>query len=426
MKRYLNTISLVFSGILFCFNGILFLNKNLYLYRFIHLLIVLGFIVYGISQLINLLARRKKPLILFLRFILSCSYAIAVYHNPIRFFVFIPYFFSLWSLLSSFIQFINFFYVFQKDKLKYRYFVLLDAIANLGFSLLLIADPREHFFIISYLIGIYSLFFGFSEIAKAVNSFYKEKYQHEPLNHIVIPLPIFLTAFIPNLAIRHINKLFSKETSSYEASPSKSVDLEVLVYLRESGFESFGHCDISYKGKIFSYGCHNPHSRKLFGSLGDGILIIADRDSFIQNATNNEKATIIQYGLSLSDSQKNLIKKRIMNLLDRTEVFYSDAALYYQQNNKDNPEINDYLSRVYRHTKSQSFRFTNGKFKTYFVFTTNCVQLADYFLNMKELKLLNISGLITPGTYVEFLNRELEAKNPMIVERNIYTPPEKK
>lgn len=52
------------------------------------------------------------------------------------------------------------------------------------------------------------------------------------------------------------------------------------------------------------------------------------------------------------------------------------------------------------------YKFANGKFKTYFVFSTNCVLLADELLHCKELDLIPIGGIVTPGTYLEFLNTE--------------------
>ena len=426
MKRYLHSFSLLLSGLFFITIGFLFFNQNLYLFRFIQLIIALGFILYGVSHFLSIFSRKRKPLISFIRFLFSWAYAIYIYVNPFRFFIIVPYLFSFWSAITSLIQFINFIYVYHENKLKHRYFILLDAISNLLFALLLISDPLEHFFIITYLVGFYSLFFGSTEIIKAINSYYMEKHHREPLNRVAIPLPIFFAAFIPNIIIKRINNLFEKDQSIINKKNSKEVDMEILIHLKDSGFESFGHCDISYQGTIFSYGCHNPHSRKLFGALGDGVLILADRDAFIQHAVENEKSTIIQYGLSLSPKQKKIVDKRVLELLSYSDPFYSDAELYYLTHNEDDPEIKDYLSRVFRHTKAKSFRFTEGKFKTYFVFTTNCVQVADYFLSMKEINLVNVSGLITPGTYVEFLNREMDANNPLIVERNIYSPQTKK
>ena len=66
------------------------------------------------------------------------------------------------------------------------------------------------------------------------------------------------------------------------------------------------------------------------------------------------------------------------------------------------------------------YKFANGKFKTYFVFSTNCVLLADELLHCKELDLIPIGGIVTPGTYLEFLNTEYLRPGGMVVERTIY------
>lgn len=54
----------------------------------------------------------------------------------------------------------------------------------------------------------------------------------------------------------------------------------MFIYLKESGPESLGHVDISFQGNIYSYGCHDPHHRGLFGTLGDGVLIVSKREAF--------------------------------------------------------------------------------------------------------------------------------------------------
>ena len=131
-----------------------------------------------------------------------------------------------------------------------------------------------------------------------------------------------------------------------------------------------------------------------------------------------KKATIIKFGLTLNNTQKSLIEERIEDLMKRTIPHFSDAEIAEIANSD---EIYDnYLSNLYLATKAKTYKFTKGKFKTYFVLTTNCVNVADYVLQMKNLDLLNIKGILTPGTYLEFLNNEYLSKSKIVTSRFVY------
>ena len=46
--------------------------------------------------------------------------------------------------------------------------------------------------------------------------------------------------------------------------------------------------------------------------------------------------------------------------------------------------------------------------------------LADSIIGKSGSDLLKMSGIITPGTYYEYLNREFRKKNSMVISRTIY------
>ncbi|TAH59554.1 MAG: hypothetical protein EWM50_07880 [Gottschalkiaceae bacterium] len=61
-----------------------------------------------------------------------------------------------------------------------------------------------------------------------------------------------------------------------------------------------------------------------------------------------------------------------------------------------------------------------GPFKTYFALNTNCVLLADTIVGQAGIDLLKIQGLISPGAYFDFFNREFSRKNSFVISRTIY------
>ena len=61
-----------------------------------------------------------------------------------------------------------------------------------------------------------------------------------------------------------------------------------------------------------------------------------------------------------------------------------------------------------------------GPFKTYFALNTNCVLLADTIVGQAGIDLVKIQGLISPGAYFEYFNREFSRKNSFVISRIIY------
>ena len=99
-----------------------------------------------------------------------------------------------------------------------------------------------------------------------------------------------------------------------------------------------------------------------------------------------------------------MLQKRIDAMMERAYTWRPDAQLLAEGETAEG-EAKDYASRVWNATHAHMYKFANGKFKTYFVFSTNCVLLADELLHCKEL---------------EFLNTEYLRPGGMVVERTIY------
>ena len=147
--------------------------------------------------------------------------------------------------------------------------------------------------------------------------------------------------------------------------------------------------------------------------------MVSDREAFLKHALKSEDKTIISYGLTLNEEQKKRLRQRIDAMMERAYTWRPDAQLLAEGEPIEG-EAKDYASRVRNATRAHMYKFANGKFKTYFVFSTNCVLLADELLHCKELDLIPIGGIVTPGTYLEFLNAEYLRPSGMVVERTVY------
>lgn len=391
--------------------GFLFIVNYDFVWRFIINISLLLLFVYAFTNLVNIDLKKKKINIsISFQFILAIFGFIYIYINPSSYVRLFPFIMGWYILLQAIARFFKF-AVYLADKLKYKFFVLAEAIITLLFGIFLVIEPLQYLIYLSYYVGSYFIFYGLSDLLKALNKLVLSKDAH-----YAMPVPIIIATMLPKSTLNNILDITNVEL---EDKPS---DLEIFIYLRADGFGQFGHMDFCYKNKTYSYGCFDPHNQKLMGSYGDGVLVVCDRDKFIKHGNVIKKATIIKFGLTLNQNQIDLIETRIEDMMARTIPHLSDAEIDEINNRlKTGPDAYDnYISNLYLTTKAKTYKFTKGKFKTYFVATTNCVDVVDEILQMKNLDLLNIKGILTPGTYLDFLNNEYLANSKIVTSRYVY------
>ncbi len=400
--------------LLVLFTGVSILLGRYAGWAILYVTVVIASIYNGLRHLVSFLNEDKVkevtdvPSILFM-FI----FATLILVKPTLFYQFAIIFVGWWMFADACINLIRF-YVKKRDQVSGAASLFVSGLISLVLSIFLIFSKslsKGHIFdIIS---GIYLIIYGLlgfsfhlflSSDKKKVNWSYSA--------------PVLLNAFIPSnvyISIKHL-----KKNSKLDIRKEKiQTPLHVYVYLNETGPEAFGHIDIGYKGTIYSYGCHDPSTRKLVGTMGDGVLIKSDEKLFIDHATHGENKVIISYGIDLNDSEQEIIEKKIKEMMNRTIPWlcpYAEA----EQEGKDTTNIHDYASRVYQNTHCEMYKFTKGKFKTYFIAGTNCVNLADDLIRSKELNLIDLNGLVTPGAYLAFLNTEYQKKDSTVKTRTLY------
>lgn len=400
--------------LLVLFTGVSILLGRYAGWAILYVTVVIASIYNGLRHLVSFLNEDKVkevtdvPSILFM-FI----FATLILVKPTLFYQFAIIFVGWWMFADACINLIRF-YVKKRDQVSGAASLFVSGFVSLVLSIFLIFSKslsKGHIF--ALIAGIYLIIYGLlgfsfhlflSSDKKKVNWSYSA--------------PVLLNAFIPSnvyISIKHL-----KKNSKLDIRKEKiQTPLHVYVYLNETGPEAFGHIDIGYKGTIYSYGCHDPSTRKLVGTMGDGVLIKSDEKLFIDHATHGENKVIISYGIDLNDSEQEIIEKKIKEMMDRTIPWlcpYAEA----EKEGKDTANIHDYASRVYQNSHCEMYKFTKGKFKTYFIAGTNCVNLADDLIRSKELNLIDLNGLVTPGAYLAFLNTEYQKKDSSVKTRTLY------
>lgn len=354
----------------------------------------------GVFNLLVAIFKKERDSLIRSIFVLGVLLILLTFKNLYT--LIITYFGGMVALLEAVIFFVDY-YLKRKEKKGSLFSILLKAVFTSFIALFLLLFPLLSSSIIFILAGIYLMMLGVVDLLKIFS-----------IHHFYLSLPVVFSALLPVRTFMRIDEekeLLAKYSSDEYNSKAP---LDVNIYLQRRGFESFGHVDVSIDNITYSYGLHDPKARHIFGSAGEGVLIKVKRDLFIKNSLKTHKTLIVSFGLYPSEDEMLKIKKRLDDLLKDAIPF--DCAY------KLDPSIKelDYVSDVYRDTGCELLKFKRGPFKTYFVFTTNCVKIADYLIRNEDLNLIGLRGIITPGDYLNFLYNSYLEGNGIVKDLRFY------
>ena len=302
---------------------------------------------------------------------------------------------GLYALLNSVVYFVDY-HLARKDHIKGIFSKFVTSVLYFLAALVLFIVPNKSSAIIFIVSGIYLIIAAIIHLLESILDIVDRRF------NVSLSLPIIFGALLPpRVYLKQIKTIDQDERVIRDVKDNPQAPLEIFIYLRDGLFESLGHVDIAYDGVVYSYGLHDPKARKIFGSAGDGVLIRVDRDPFMENCLKSGKTIVLDFKLEPDEKEMAIIKGRIDELMKDTIPFACDAKI--EEELGEPMDAQDYISDVYRDTHCELYKFKKGRFKTYFVFTTNCVLLADHLVRNKEIDLLNMSGIITPGNYLNFL-----------------------
>ena len=413
-------IGLIVLGVLMCIG-----NDRLYI-DFINIFL-LAILFLSIKQFFDYFIGKKKDqninftrCFLNLVFCLVCSFFKNI---PLSI---LPMIFGLYLLLNAIIKFINY-YILFKGNANGKLTEITLGFIYLILSIPIIFSPLKYLSVVLTFIGIYTILLGINFIIEFISVIVPKRLKNKFKGYFRISLPPFIEAIIPYTVLREINYLLDKETYDNpfvfvdKKNDETQIDLEVFIHISNRGFNRMGHVDIYYNDKVISYGNYDNSSIKFFTMIGDGVLFTTNREKYIPFCIEHSKKTIFAFGLKLTDNQKIKIDKIINKLFEDVYEWYPPYVDAYKQNKKvDMNNYDDYASRLYQTNKAKFYKFKTGRFKKYFTLGNNCCKLADYVIGKSGIDLLKMTGIITPGAYYDYLNREFQKKNSIVVSRKIY------
>ena len=202
------------------------------------------------------------------------------------------------------------------------------------------------------------------------------------------------------------------KSTVHKDKPYSTVD--IFIHLAPDCANGFGHIDISFENTTYSYGTYDSSSNRLFTLVSDGVLIEVETDKYIEILNTQFNRSLIGFTLALTKDQHELIKNRINKIKSNCYLWKCPAQL------SPNGDYTDETNIMYLDANCKYYKFKSGYFKTYFTLTANCVRLADTIVGSAGLDLIAVNGIITPGTYYNYLENLFRRKNSIVIKKKIY------
>lgn len=428
--KNIDFFSMFISGLLYLGIGVLFLIKKQTIFYavkgFLNILAIV-FVIVAIFQILGIIPFKEKNLTSWSRlmgFLLNLAMASILYFKPEIIISILPIFFGVYALFSGIIRLLIYIQ-YKRNNVNGRFIIILGAIILIFLGILIIFHPLTSISAISDVIGLFFIFYGISFIVDGLLEGLSIDTKNSFKRRIRISLPVFMVALIPHSILMKINKSLETEGYSEEdltlLEDNIPFDLEVLIHVAEKGTAAFGHVDIWFDDKVMTYGSYDHDTYKFGGAISDGVFIeITDKDKYIEFSQKEMDKTLFGFGLKLTEEQHERVRDKIEDIKANLYEWKPKSQLDEEIGIIPEHPRTDYASKVYDKLKGKFYKFVKGPFKTYFVMNTNCVLLADKIVGQAGIDLVKIQGLISPGAYFEFFNREFSRKNSFVISRTIY------
>ncbi len=325
--------------------------------------------------------------------------------------------FGLWALINAIIRLG---YAVQLKLTASRGWLLcgIEGLLALSFGGAMLAAPLANLPRINWLIGVYLAILSLSLLGDAVREFFRWDVDGRHFRHrIRIKPPVLLTAFLPTRSAEKLNRMMQTEQLEFlsQLNAPEGVEhgvLEVFFHTGKDVAMGFGHVDFCLRDTFYSYGVYDPSSNRCLNLLSDGVMAVSPREEYLRFATEAENKTLIGFELYLSEEQEAKVRLALTTIL--TEFCVPWKPEQTEHIVPLGPQ--DFEARA----KTRFFKFVKGAYRTYNTVRTNCVALAEMLVAQSGLPIMQNNGIITPGTYLSFMEREFARKNSIVVKKNVY------
>ncbi len=414
--KYLSKTSYIISGTVLIMLGIMIIAGGQKLMRYVMILLSGVFLLRAMTKGKEKILNTVADLGLFIVFLFWPDVPL----------VFLSLFFVFYLSLDLFVYWFNVIISWHhhvpsrwKD-LGYAIFLTLFALAYL-FS------PYGHLPTLLALTGIYLILLGLSQFKQLILESIPPRQSLK--RDFRLPLPILVEAITPRLMLNYINRCFKDREEPLDESlymqkkSDEPVDLEIFIHTSPLGFNQFGHMDLLFENVVYSFGNYDYGRHYWHDTLGDGVMFTSVKQYYIPFAIERNEKTMIGFGIRLNEQQKARMRKKIADIMKDAYEWYPPASQAYHENPAANlDQYDDYSSALFKETAHHTrfYKFSDHTYQTYFLWGATCTLFADQIIGEAGIDIVKLKGLITPGTYLDYLEREFHRKNSMVIRKTIY------
>lgn len=334
--------------------------------------------------------------------------ALLIWRIPVVAEVLIPILYGVWATLRAISKFISW-WTYRLDAIRPRWMALVDAIITLGFAVMLLVDPLPSFLRLMSVAGAYALYLGSVTLTGGLLAAFQHRWSGQVSRIIASPMPLFLSLFVP----QQIFGLVEAQSATPESEPKPLGDhqLEILFHMKRAGADAIGHVDVIHRGHVYSYGAHDPQHRWLLNGFGEGVFFKAPIQPYLDFCLNSEHKRMVGFVLEPDPSVMMNFETRLAQLIERSTPW--NPVL-------DDPEQPIYAQRLQAATGARLMKFKSGWFKTYFAVSANCVTLVESLIQNRQVSMIRLTPVITPGMYFTLMNNAYRLQTKTIVQRRTY------
>ena len=389
------------QAVLFLSFGILTLANGSLAFRFLQGTASAGLAIAGITRLVQMLSAEKKAAA-FLSAAGFAALAVLMAVSP-SFFAFpAALLFGLWFIISGLARGTIAIQCWTED-LEGKFRNSFAALLSLAFGVSLILNPSLRLHTVFIVAGIYLILYSAVLLLDFVSGLFLSNQVGDRIKRKVrIALPTFITAFIPSRLIDDFNRYFATHQNEggvirqTRENAGKKPDLEVFIHLSDVAFGRMGHVDIRLDDTVYSYGCYDHYSNRLFGLVSDGTVAMAPIGPYIRHCLTFENKILVGFGLNITQKERTVVEKQLENLKAVLVPWKSDL----EKKREGLPiegDCTDAASELVKATGASIYKVQSGPFRKYFAINTNCVKLADTIIGPAGLDILRVNAIATPA-----------------------------
>lgn len=418
IEKKLNAFWVIVQALFALFIGVFILNKEAMFLNVFEYIVAIYFFVMGIIELLkNLILKKNRKIRItgILLGLLNISVSIYIAKNSGYVLPAFSIVFTTYIVLVAIVKTIVL-GIYVKNRISGRIITLVQVILSYYFAILLCFKPAFRNDLTIIIAGIYFIMLSITYILDGVEILMPIKYMKILRRRVRVVNPVFIASFIPKTSLKKIENTVIEENNKEtleNVDNNETADMEILIYIKNRGKEIFGHADIFFDGKIYSYGPYDKSTNVIQNLIGDGVLLeTEERQKYIDISMRYSSMTVVSFGIKLTDDQKQAVKNTIEDI--KKDVYS------WSCNAENGVKSRDYASVVYRRTDAKFFKFKQGKFRKYFSFNTNCVLFLDRIIGSLGIDIVRFTGIITPGTYYDYFNRQYKLQNSNVIFKKVY------